>query len=128
MMTTTTTVYKLVPADLALSCETSDPPAQAPDDADLYLIRHGHRWMGTCELLGDLFIQTSQSEGQFVAATTYLALEEYGVGSTLEEAICDLLTSLWDYRQSLEELEPTLSQSAAADLEELKTLIKDLNQ
>ena len=127
-MMTTATVYKLVPADFALSCDTSTPPENTVNDVDLYLLRHGHRWMDTCELRNDLFIQTTQSEGQFIATTSYLALEEYGVGDTLDAAICDLLTSLWDYRQSLEDLEPTLSQSAADDLKELKDLIKALNQ
>lgn len=57
-------------------------------------------------------------------ATTYLAeLAEYGFGTSQEDAISELLTSLSDYRVSLEKREERLGPSAKDELTKLRGLI-----
>lgn len=55
---------------------------------------------------------------------TCASVQEYGIGETVESAIEDLLTSLSDYRESLEAREEKLAESEANDLAELRRLIR----
>lgn len=88
----------------------------------LYLVPEQHSWDNAWELKGHLLviIHTSRDE---VLASTYLAVQEYGVGPSLEAAIHDLLTSLSDYYQSLESREERLGPPGKEDLERLRALI-----
>jgi hypothetical protein len=63
------------------------------------------------------------TSGREVMASTYLEIAEYGVGASLEDAVADLLTSLSDYRESLEKREDRLGPPAVDDLERLRKLI-----
>jgi hypothetical protein len=63
------------------------------------------------------------TSGREVMASTYLEIAEYGVGASLEDAVADLLTSLSDYRESLEKREDRLGPPAVHDLEKLRKLI-----
>jgi hypothetical protein len=70
-----------------------------------------------------LFVDVSTTRQQ-VLATTYLTVAEYGVGESMDEALVDLLTSLSDYRESLEKREDRLGPPAAADLDKLRKLVQ----
>lgn len=88
----------------------------------LYLVPQQQVWDNAWELKSHLLviIHTSRDE---VLASTYLAVQEYGVGLSLEAAIHDLLTSLSDYYQSLESREERLGPPGKEDLERLRALI-----
>ena len=92
-----------------------------PSGGGLFLVTRGRSWKGW-ELTTDLLVEIAASE-QEVLATTYLAIAEYGIGESLEEAVADLLTSLSDYRESLEKREDRLGPPAVDDLERLRKLI-----
>lgn len=93
----------------------------APSGGGLFLIARGRSWEGW-ELTTDLMAEISTS-GREVMASTYLEIAEYGVGASLEDAVADLLTSLSDYRESLEKREDRLGPPAVHDLEKLRKLI-----
>ena len=88
-----------------------------------YIIPAHASWDSCWELATDLtvIVRTSREE---VLANTHMTVQEYGVGSTLDEAIQDLLTSLSDYRESLEAREKTLGKEALEDLKQLRALIR----
>jgi hypothetical protein len=88
----------------------------------LYLLPEQQAWDNAWELKSHLMvvIHTSRDE---VLASTYLTVQEYGVGPSLEAAIQDLLTSLSDYYQSLESREERLGPPGKEDLERLRALI-----
>jgi hypothetical protein len=89
----------------------------------LYIIAAQNSWDDSWELTKDLLIEVRTSSKE-VLAITYLTVQEYGVGASLETAILDLLTSLSDYYQSLEAREKTLDSSAREDLKRLRQLIR----
>ena len=60
-------------------------------------------WDGNWELAGDLVVEVQTCQEEVLAIAHQLTVEEYGAGASLEEAVRDLLTSLLDYRESLEE-------------------------
>lgn len=80
-----------------------------------------YRWRLKTLLLVE--VRSTQRE---VLALTRLAgdVEEYGLGSSELEAIDDLLTSLSDYRRSLESVEDQLAPSAQVDLRALEELME----
>ena len=88
----------------------------------LYLVPAGHSWGQWWRLTNHLCVEirTSRSE---VLAVTFLSIEEYGVGDSVETAISDLLTSLSDYYESLTSREERLASSALEDLSRLRHLI-----
>ena len=88
-----------------------------------YIIPARASWDSCWELATDLtvFVQTSRKE---VLASTHMTVQEYGVGASLDEAIQDLLTSLSDYRESLETRGNTLGKEALEDLRLLRVLIR----
>jgi len=57
-----------------------------------------------------------------VLAITYLDTEEYGSGQTEDQAVADLISSLAEYKDSLEQREDRLSEEAMADLSKLRRL------
>ena len=59
-----------------------------------------------------------------VLAITYLDAEEYGAGQTEAEAIMDLVSSLAEYKDSLEKRELRLAEGAIADLAKLRRLFE----
>ena len=88
-----------------------------------YIIPARASWDSRWELATDLtvFVQNSRRE---VLASTHMTVQEYGVGASLDEAIQDLLTSLSDYRESLETRGNTLGKEALEDLGLLRALIR----
>lgn len=66
-------------------------------------------------------VRTSRDK---VLTSTYLTVQEYGAGLSLEAAIHDLLESLSDYYQSLKGREDGLGPPGKADLERLRSLIR----
>lgn len=95
-----------------------DPIREGP-----YIIPAHASWDGCWELATDLTVSVQASREE-VLANTHMTVQEYGVGSTLDEAIQDLLTSLSDYRESLEAREKTLGKEALKDLGQLRALIR----
>ena len=83
----------------------------------------GRSWEGGWELLSDLAVQV-QTTPEAVLVIAGAPVEEYGAGLSVEEAAYDLLTSLSEYHESLEEREARLGASAAADLAKLRSIIR----
>lgn len=102
--------------------------ADWPEDTDAgregHVIPSGYSWDGSWELAGDLVVEIQTSGDEVLAVAHQLAIEEYGAGPSLEEAVQDLLTSLSEYRESLEEREAKLSAPAVADLAKLRSIIR----
>ena len=88
-----------------------------------YVIPAQRLWDGAWELTADLLIETAALKGE-ATAVTHLTVQEYGTGASLMDAVDDLLTSLRDYRQSLEAREDRLGESAKEDLHALRTLLR----
>ena len=84
-----------------------------------------YSWDDAWELVSDLPIEIQIWEDEVVAVTN-LSTEEAGGGDTEEEAIFDLVTSLSDYRESLEAHEGRLGPSEAEDLKILRVLIRPI--
>lgn len=102
----------------------TDLPDDPDSDKNLHVIPSGYSWDGGWELAGDLVVEIQASGEEALAVAHHLTVEEYGVGASLEEAVQDLLTSLSEYRESLEEREAKLGAPAVADLEILRSIIR----
>ena len=89
----------------------------------LYFLPSGFSWEEGWELSSFLIAEIHPSS-QGVLALTYLTVEEYGEGISVEEAVEDMLTSLSDYLLSLQARESRLAASAASDLAMLRALIR----
>ncbi len=94
-----------------------------PSSEEPHCIPAGRAWEDGWELARDLWvaIRTTQ-EGTLAVAR--LTEEEHGAGASVDEAVQDLLTSLSDYRESLEDREARLGATAAADLAKLREVIR----
>ena len=88
----------------------------------LYLVLRQSSWDEAWELQHDLLVEIRTSWEE-VVASTYLTVQEYGVGPSLETGIQDLLTSLSDYYQSLQARGDRLGPSEVEDLQRLRSLI-----
>ena len=91
---------------------------------EVHVIPSGYSWSGDWELAADLVVEIQTSGQKVLAVAHQLTVEEYGSGTSLEEAVQDLLTSLPDYRESLEEREERLGAPAVADLARLRKVIR----
>ena len=69
----------------------------------------------------------ASKDGVTIVVPLGMDSQEYGVGSSLDEATSDLLTSLSDYYQFLTKHENELGSSEEAELKVLQTLIRPLN-
>ena len=94
-----------------------------PSSEEPHCIPAGRTWEGDWELARDLWVEIRTTSEETLAVTR-LTEEEYGAGTSLEEAVQDLLTSLSDYRECLEEREERLGATAAADLWKLREVIR----
>jgi hypothetical protein len=105
------------------SGSTAHTPS-SPVGGGLFLIPRGSTW-DAWELATSLMVTLSTSSESWLA-TTYLETDipEYGAGASQKEAIADLLTSLSDYRESLEGREERLGPPAVGDLTKLRTLLQ----
>ena len=102
----------------------SDSSTVAISSGDAYLIPAKRSWGNpSWELLNELPVELQDSGTETLVATC-LAVQEYGIGETFEEAIEDLLTSLSDYYESLEAREDRLAESEANDLAKLRQVIR----
>lgn len=108
--------------------EPSNVYADWPDghcpDKDLHVIPSDCSWDDGWELAGDLVVEVQASGEEVLAVAHHLTVEEYGVGASLEEAVHDLLTSLSEYRESLEEREAKLGAPAVADMTILRSIVR----
>lgn len=105
--------------------EPSNLYANRPDPSKVFhVIPSDCSWDGDWELTADLVVEIQASGEEVLAVSHHLTVEEYGEGPTVAEAVQDLLTSLSEYRESLEEREARLGASAAADLAKLRGIIR----
>ena len=105
--------------------EPSNLYADRPDlDKVLHVIPSDCSWDDDWELTADLVVEIQTSGEEVLAVSHHLTVEEYGEGASVAEAIQDLLASLSEYRESLEEREARLGASAAADLAELRGILR----
>ena len=88
----------------------------------LFILSRGRSW-DEWSLKTDLMVGITTCPQGWLA-TTHLDIAEYGFGKSLDEAVADLLTSLSDYRESLESREERLGQSAKGDLNKLRKLVE----
>ena len=103
--------------------EPVDVSSNSSDSSTEYLVPAGYSWDDSWELTRDLTVQVKESEEEMVALTC-LSLKEYGLGSNVETAVYDLLTSLSGYREVLEAREDRLAESAAEELKVLRGLVR----
>lgn len=89
----------------------------------LYIVPTEYPCDDDWELSNELLVEIRASADEMLAVT-YLTLAEYGSGSSLQEAITDLLTSLSDYYESLLSREDKLGSRAGDDLAKLRELIR----
>ena len=107
--------------------EPSNLYADRPDPGkELHVIPCDCTWDGDWELTADLVVEIQTSGKKVLAVSHHLTVEEYGEGTSVEEAVQDLLTSLSEYRESLEEREARLGSSAAEDLAKMRSIIRRL--
>ena len=105
--------------------EPSSLYADRPESSkNLHVIPSDCSWDGNWELTADLLVDIHTSREEVLAVSHHLTVEEYGEGASVEEAVQDLLTSLSEYRESLEEREARLGASAAEDLAKLRGIIR----
>ena len=102
----------------------SDLPKGSDSDKELLIIPSDCSWDGDWELAGDLVVEVQTYREEVLAIAHELTVEEYGAGASLEEAVQDLLTSLSEYRESLEEREDRLGAPAVADLAKLRKILR----
>ena len=82
---------------------------------------------GDWHLNSILVVQLRRTRKQSVASTWLEGVSEYGSGATEGEAVADLVVSLGEYRESLEQREGTLGtlgRSAVKELAALRKLIE----
>ena len=84
-----------------------------------------YSWDNAWELVTDLPIEIQIWEDEVVAVAN-LSTEEAGGGDTEEEAIFDLVTSLSDYREWLEDHEAKVGPTETEDLKILRRLIRPI--
>ncbi len=102
----------------------ADLPKAPDSNKDLHVIPSDCSWDGDWELAGDLVVEVQTYREEVLAIAHELTVEEYGAGASLEEAVQDLLTSLSEYRESLEEREDRLGVPAVADLAKLRKMLR----
>ena len=102
----------------------SDLTKGSDSDKELLVIPSDCPWDGDWELAADLVVEIQTSGEEVLAIAHQLTVEEHGAGASVEEAVQDLLTSLSDYRECLEEREARLGATAVADLARLRHVIR----
>lgn len=74
------------------------------------------------DMVVEVVVECLEDEGPVIARTHLV--DEYGIGTSLQEAILDLLASLADYLMSLERRKEQLGEPMLLDLKNLRTLLK----
>ncbi|MBI4285148.1 MAG: hypothetical protein HY670_04505 [Chloroflexi bacterium] len=73
-----------------------------------------------------MLVQIRREHGESIATIWLEGITEYGVADSDEKAKVDLVASLGEYRQCLEERQENLGESARKELEALKRLIEPM--
>ena len=94
----------------------------AVSTVQLIVLPSGISW-DEWELTESLLVEVVPSE-EGVFASPSLVVDEYGMGSTLTEALDDLLTSMSEYLDSLQSREARLGPPGLADLAKLRKLLR----
>ena len=83
--------------------------------------------IGVWRVKSVIMLQIRRTRKQWLTSTWLEGIAEYGTGKTEDEATTDLISSLGEYRASLEALEERLSESARNELRHLQGLIEPLS-
>ena len=107
---------------------TEHRPLKTPNprkiDSLTVLAIPGGSQVGDWRLKSTVLVQLRHGRRQWVATTWLERMAEYGAGDTEADAIADLVTSLGEYRESLESREKKLGKSAKGELRHLQRLIE----
>ena len=110
------------------AAETNKFVVGAEIQSGIQVISVPNSWDDAWELIHALVVHINASkDGVAIVVPLGMDSQEYGVGSSLDEATSDLLTSLSDYYQFLTKHENELAPSEEAELEVLQTLVRPLN-
>ena len=127
---TTSGTHDLIVDTPSFQCVVSSSPylgtgevGNPTSSKGLYVVPAHYSWDGSWELLCNLLVEICTSKEEVVAITC-LTVQEYGVGASTKDAVLDLLTSLGDYYQSLEERRERLGPPALKDLTMLRDLVR----
>ncbi len=81
-------------------------------------------WDANWRLTQGVMVHLETSAESVTAVAGLEGIDEYGEGATQDAALYDLLTSLTEYMESLEEREGRLHPTAEQELEALRRLIQ----
>ena len=110
------------------AAETNKFVVDVEIQSGIHAISVPNSWDDAWELIHALVVYINASkDGVTIVAPLGMDSQEYGVGSSLDEATSDLLTSLSDYYQFLTKHEDELGPSEEAELKVLQTLVRPLN-
>ena len=108
--------------------ETTKFVVDAEIQSGIQVISVPNSWDDAWELIHALVVNINASkDGVTIVVPLGMDSQEYGVGSSLDEATSDLLTSLSDYYQFLTKHENELGPSEETELKVLQTLVRPLN-
>lgn len=102
-------------------CEPAVFPMVSGDFRELRIVPGGTPILEGWKLASALAVETNIEENYFIARLR--SLDEYGVGTTSEAALDDLLTSLVDYMKSLQQRADRLSEPLKRDLGILRNIL-----
>ena len=119
-MTTSKTRDAKIPTFKSLG---DGPLPSGTSSTGMYLLPAGHTWNGRWRLTGDLLVEI-RITSEAVLLLSHGALEEYGAGDTLDEGVWDFLTTLSDYRESLQERDGRLPEDEQQKLSLLLKLVE----
>ena len=103
---------------------TTSTPRLVGDEALTLITVLRDSIIGDWRLVDSLVGQVQRGPNKVLATTWLEGLVEYGEGRTDAEAIEDLVVSLGEYRESLEQREARLEESAAIDLKCLRRIVE----
>ncbi|MBI2171764.1 MAG: hypothetical protein HYU30_07065 [Chloroflexi bacterium] len=103
-------------------CSVATPVAQNLESISLFPLHKDFR-VGPWRLNSLLLAEVHIAQDSVIALTYLNQTSEYGSGQTPEAALCDLVSSLGEYREALESRRDRLGLSAIGDLAVLENLI-----
>ena len=110
------------------AAETNKFVVGAEIQSGIQVISAPNSWDDAWELIHAIVVHINASKDEVtIVVPLGMDSQEYGVGSSLDEATSDLLTSLSDYYQFLTKHENELGPSEEAELKVLQTLVRPLN-
>ena len=106
-----------------IGLEAVKTPYEEPSTVKIVPIPHDTR-IGDWSLKSLLLVQIEPTRSGSIAMTWLEGISEYGTGQNEDDAKTDLVISLGEYREALEEREESLGDSARRELDYLRKLIE----